>query len=160
VRIMDAQTRVVDSAALAALVQCAVRLEATGGYADGAIAALPEVLEENRFLAARDGMRAELIDPGRDGRRPVRDSLDELLAACAPHAAALGCEAQLAGAAELADAPGDQRQRIIAGVQQGDPVGPALGILVSALAADFSAGPARPRRAAPRPRAGYSRTRG
>jgi carboxylate-amine ligase len=38
-RIMDAQTRVADNAALAALVQCAVRLEATEGYVDEAIAA-------------------------------------------------------------------------------------------------------------------------
>ena len=73
VRIMDSQTRVGDNAALAALVQCAVRLEATEGYVDEAIAARPEVLEENRFLATRDGMRAEFIDPQHDRRRPVRD---------------------------------------------------------------------------------------
>ena len=96
VRIMDAQTRAADNAALAALVQCLVRLEATEGFADPEIACRPEVLEENRFLATRDGTRAEFIDPERNGRRPVRDILDEVLAACAPHAAALGCEAELA----------------------------------------------------------------
>ena len=62
VRIMDAQTTVADSAALTALVQCLVRLEATeGSGADPAID-LPEVLAENRFLAARDGVEASLID--------------------------------------------------------------------------------------------------
>ena len=146
VRIMDAQTRVGDNAALAALVQCAVRLEATEGYVDEAIAARPEVLEENRFLATRDGMRAQFIDPENDARRPARDILDELLAACGPHAAALGCKAELAGVAALAAEPGDSRQRLLAGVSQGEPVGPGLGLLVCALAADFSGDPqpARP----------------
>jgi len=154
VRIMDAQTRVGDNAALAALVQCAVRLEATEAHADEAIAARPEVLDENRFLAARDGIRADFIDPGRDSRKPVREILGELLAACAPHAAALDCEAELGAVAELAAEPGDHRQRMLAGVRQGEPVGPGLGLLVSALAADFSAGA---RRSAPRSRADSAR---
>jgi carboxylate-amine ligase len=154
VRIMDAQTRAGDNVALAALVQCAVRLEATDGYVDEAIAARPEVLEENRFLATRDGMRAELLDPEHDTRRPVRDILDELLAACRPHAVALGCEAELAAVPALAAEPGDHRQRVLAGVHQGDPVGPGLGLLVGALAAEFTAsGPP----AAPRSRAGSAR---
>ena len=124
VRIMDSQTRVGDNAALAALVQCAVRLEATEGYVDEAIAARPEVLDENRFLATRDGMRAEFIDPQHDRRRPARDILGELLAACGPHAAALDCKAELAAVAALAAEPGDHRQRLLAGVHQGEPAGP------------------------------------
>jgi len=151
VRIMDAQTRVGDNAALAALVQCAVRLEATEGYADEALAARPEVLEENRFLATRDGIRARFIDPEHDARRPAREILEELLAACGPHAEALDCEAELAAVAALAAAPGDHRQRLLAGVPQGEPVGAGLGALVCALAADFTAD-AQP--AAPRPHAG------
>jgi glutamate---cysteine ligase / carboxylate-amine ligase len=139
VRIMDAQTRVRDNAALAALVQCAVRLEATEPYVDEAIAARPEVLEENRFIAVRDGMRAQFLDPEHDAKRPVRDILDELLDACRPHAAALGCEAELAAVAALALEPGDHRQRLLAGTAQGDPVGPGLGMLVSSLAGEFSA---------------------
>jgi glutamate---cysteine ligase / carboxylate-amine ligase len=139
VRIMDAQTRSRDNAALAALVQCAVRLEATEGFAAAAIAEHPEVLDENRFLATRDGMRAEFIDPERERRRPAADFLDELLGACAPHAAELGCEAELAAVASLAAEPGDHRQRVLAGVPQGDPVGRGLGMLVSALANEFTA---------------------
>ena len=150
-RIMDAQTRVRDNAALAALVQCAVRLAATGGRVDEALAARPEVLDENRFIATRDGMRAQFLDPARSGRRSAHDLLDELLSDCAPHAAALGCEEELAEAEQLAAEPGDQRQRVLAGVAQGDPVGPALGMLVSALAAEFSADAPR---AEPRSRAG------
>ena len=75
VRIMDAQTRVEDSAVLAALVQCLVRLAATSEPgAPGAIDA-PEVVAENRFIAVRDGMRAALIDPPAWRRRPVGDRL-------------------------------------------------------------------------------------
>src|SRR5215216_204629 len=132
IRIMDAQTRSADNAALAALVQCAVRLEATEGYVSAAIAEHPEVLDENRFLATRDGMRAQFIDPQAESRRPATAILDELLAACAPHAADLGCEVELGAVAALAAEPGDHRQRILAGVAQGDLVGPALGMLVSA----------------------------
>ncbi len=137
--------------ALAALVQCAVLLSATGAYVDEGVAAAPEVLEENRFIAVRDGMRAQFLDAEHDTKRPARDVLDELLAACEPHAAALGCEAELAAVAALALEPGDHRQRMLAGVRQGDAVGPGLGMLVSALASDFTAD-APP--AAPRARAG------
>jgi glutamate---cysteine ligase / carboxylate-amine ligase len=141
VRIMDAQTRSRDNAALAALVQCAVRLEATEGFAGRAFASRPEVLDENRFLAVRDGMRARFIDPEAETRRPAADILDELLTACAPHAADLGCEAELATVAALATEPGYHRQRVLAGATQGEPIGPALGMLVSSLADEFTAVP-------------------
>jgi hypothetical protein len=104
-----------------------------------AIAAHPDALDENRFLATRDGMRADFIDPEGDRRRPAREILDDLLAACAPHAAELGCEPELTAVAALADDPGHVRQRMLAGVRQGDRVGPELGLLVRALAADFTA---------------------
>ena len=71
VRIMDAQTRAADNAALAALVQCAVRLEATEGFVAASIAEHPEVLDENRFLATRDGMRARVHRP-RGASAPAR----------------------------------------------------------------------------------------
>ena len=141
VRILDAQTRAQDTAALAALVQSIVRREATEGHVAAAIEAHPEVLDENRFLATRDGMRADFIDPEGDRRRPAREMLDDLLAACAPHAAELGSEAELTAVAALADDPGHQRQRVLAGVHQGDRVGLELGRLVRALAADFTATP-------------------
>jgi glutamate---cysteine ligase / carboxylate-amine ligase len=140
VRILDAQTRAEDNAALAALVQSVVRLEATEGHVATAFEAHPEVLDENRFLATRDGMLADFIYPEGDRRRPAREILDDLLAACAPHAAELGCETELAAIAALADDPGYERQRMLAGVRQGEPVGPAIGMLVCALAADFTAG--------------------
>ena len=72
VRVMDAQTRLRDTAALAALVQCLVRLEALEGFAEPELIDAPEVLDENRFLAARDGDRRRAARPA---RRPPPDRL-------------------------------------------------------------------------------------
>ena len=117
VRVMDAQTEVADSASLIALVQCLVRLEVVQGSASWRALGAREVLEENRFLAARDGTRAELLDLDREsgGRVPVRALAEELLGACAPHADALGCTDELEGVHALLDDPGAQRQRDAAG---------------------------------------------
>jgi len=137
VRVMDAQTRVADVGALVALVQCAVRLEATSGFAHPRLVHAREVLEENRFLAARDGMGAALIDPASESRRPVQLWLEALLEACAPHAEALGCARELAEAAALAAEPGAARQRALARVGQGEDVGAGLAGVVRALAAHY-----------------------
>ena len=68
------------------------------------------MLAENRFLAARDGMDARLIDAGGTCRSPARDLLDALVLECEPHARALGCEGELAHARELARCTGARRQ--------------------------------------------------
>ena len=113
VRIMDAQSRVADVAVHTALVQCLVRRHAA---APPARVADPEVLAENRFLAARDGMSAQLIDssggPGR--RRPAADALADMLERCRPVADALGCAAELEAAGALAADVGYGRQRLVA----------------------------------------------
>jgi glutamate---cysteine ligase / carboxylate-amine ligase len=135
VRIMDAQTRVRDTAALAALVQCLVRREALERTGEREPLA-PEVLEENRFLAARDGMDASFVDPGAGCRVPVAERLSDTLRSCAPHAEHLGCEAELASVGALAECPGALRQRALAARPEGLPgVLRALhGDFVSALA--------------------------
>jgi glutamate---cysteine ligase / carboxylate-amine ligase len=137
VRIMDAQTRAADAAPLAALVQCLVRRGALGEEPP-AREDPPEVIEENRFLATRDGMDAELIDLGLERRRPVRALLEELLERCAPHAAELRCTGALDAAADLADAPGAQRQRAIAAAQPGETAAERLAGLTAALHAEFA----------------------
>jgi carboxylate-amine ligase len=132
VRIMDAQTRLADTAAIAALVQCVVRAEIEGE--DHLERAMPqEVLEENRFLAARDGMEAELIEPELERRVPARELLAELVAVCRPHAKALGCEAELGAAIALGECTGAQQQ-----MEQAEALG-ALPQLVASLADDFVA---------------------
>ncbi|HYH87737.1 MAG TPA: YbdK family carboxylate-amine ligase [Solirubrobacteraceae bacterium] len=140
VRVMDAQTRVADTAAIAALVQCLVHLEALEGHASHALVTRPEVLEENRFIAARDGMAASLIDPALERRRPAREWVEELLAACAPHATDLGCTDELASVRELAASTGAVRQRSRAGRGHA----PQLGRLMRALHADFTSARSEP----------------
>jgi carboxylate-amine ligase len=131
VRVMDAQTRLRDTAALAALVQSLVRLEAGEGMAEEALLQAPEALDENRFLAARDGMDAHFLDPARDRAVPAASRLAAVVGACWVHARALGCERELASAAHLAADFGAKRQRAIAG----DPAG--VPGVVQALCGDF-----------------------
>jgi carboxylate-amine ligase len=111
VRIMDAQTRVEDSAALLGLIRSLVVAEIRAPAPPDALHDGPEVLSENRFLAARDGMDAFLIDTTVGTRRPARELLAETLAFCRPAAAALGCEPALEAAARLGKATGADRQR-------------------------------------------------
>jgi carboxylate-amine ligase len=110
VRIMDAQTTVVETASLAALVQCIARLEVERGYMSARALEVPEALDENRFLAARDGMNAELIDVELERRVPAREMALRLVEACAPHARALDCERELDGVVTMAERTGAERQ--------------------------------------------------
>jgi carboxylate-amine ligase len=114
VRVADAQTTVGEVAALAALIQTLVRLEATEPLAADELVDAPEVLNENRFLAARDGVTAQLIDPVEDVRVPMVRSLEEVLARVRPHARDLECAAELSGVSELVRQPGAARQRALA----------------------------------------------
>ncbi|MEA2198172.1 MAG: glutamate---cysteine ligase / carboxylate-amine ligase [Solirubrobacteraceae bacterium] len=112
VRIMDAQITASETAALAALVQSVARLELEDGY--HVEPHPPEIIDENRFLAARDGMAARLIDPVTERRVPAREALARLLEAARPHAADLGAENMLEMLVMLGDEPGAKRQRRVA----------------------------------------------
>jgi glutamate---cysteine ligase / carboxylate-amine ligase len=114
IRIMDAQTTVDETAALVAFVQSVVRLEIEEGFVPAELVRSPEVLDENRFLAARDGMEAEFIDPVAGRRVPARTQLEQLLTALAPHAYDLGCHEQLQAVRDLADDPGATDQLAVA----------------------------------------------
>ena len=109
-RIADAQSTTRDTAALVALVQAVARLELSEGYVDQNLLAMPEVLDENRFIAARDGMDARLIDPMLERQVPARVQLAELLAACVPHAWELGSTHELSTVPALAERTGARRQ--------------------------------------------------
>jgi carboxylate-amine ligase len=102
VRVMDAQTRVEHTLALAALIQALAR-DLAGGFDDGV--ALPEyqfeMLDENKWLAARHGLDGEMVDlPGTD-RVPVKDLVRRLLERLKDHAADLGSERELEGIEDL-----------------------------------------------------------
>jgi glutamate---cysteine ligase / carboxylate-amine ligase len=114
VRIMDAQTTADESCALAALVQAIAHLELEQGYHDPRLIDAYEILQENRFLAARDGMGASLLDPIAERKVPVRQMLEDLLDAARDHAQQLGCESALEDLTVLADCNGAMRQRELA----------------------------------------------
>jgi carboxylate-amine ligase len=137
IRIMDAQIGVAETAALIAMVQCMVRAGLHGPAQP--LDQTPEALAENRFLAARDGLAARLID----GRRRVaaRTLLRRELAACRPHARALGCERELDGVGDMIRAGGAERQRAWAAER-------GVGGVLAALADAYLAEAAPPRRRA------------
>ena len=114
IRVMDAQTTATDTRALAALVQTIAHLELEEGYQPSRLIHADEVIHENRFLAARDGMSAQFIDPVADRRVSALESLDHLLLAARSHAEELGCEDALQHVVEMAHQTGASRQRRIA----------------------------------------------
>jgi carboxylate-amine ligase len=114
VRIMDSQVTVERATALAALIQSIAHLELTRderGSDSGRTVSDPEVLEENRFLAFRDGIDASFIDPSAGTRVPARVLVAALIAEAREHAEELGCERALEAVAELAEDPGAGWQR-------------------------------------------------
>jgi carboxylate-amine ligase len=129
VRIMDAQTHLPDAATLAALVQVLVHDHAM--QAGPTHRESPEVLAENRFLAARDGIDALLVDGRTGSRRRAAERLAEVLELGRPVAQALGCADELAAAAGLARRPPHARQRLAADLGKVDG-------LVRTLAAEFA----------------------
>jgi glutamate---cysteine ligase / carboxylate-amine ligase len=110
VRVMDTQSTVAESAGLVALVQSLTRLELEGVPPRGDDIG-PEALAENRFIAARDGSAARLINPARRTLVPVTELADATVAACRPHATELGCLTELERAKGLASENGADRQR-------------------------------------------------
>jgi glutamate---cysteine ligase / carboxylate-amine ligase len=129
VRVMDAQSTLREVAPLVALIQSLARLELEGE--PSCLAPSAEALEENRFLASRDGMAAELLDQRGERLIPVREMLEALLADCRPHAGQLGCADALEGVRRLAAANGADRQRVLAAG------GARLQDLVASLASRF-----------------------
>jgi len=147
VRVMDAQSTISDVAPLVALIQSLSRLRLEGDD-DAAWHAPPsaEVLAENRFLAARDGMAARLIEPVSGRLVPVAEMVETLLDACRPHAVKLGCAADLERVRVLAAANGAARQRAFTAAGRG------LDGLVPDLVTRFLAPDRHPlREPAPRP---------
>jgi carboxylate-amine ligase len=109
IRVMDSQTTVAESAPLIALIQSFAHLVLERGWDDRGLS--PEVLAENRFLAARDGLDALLIDPEERRLVPVRVLAEAVAGRCRPHAAALGCADELDGLERLSRTNGADRQR-------------------------------------------------
>jgi carboxylate-amine ligase len=111
IRTMDAQINSESTAALVALVQSVAKLEVEEGYVSDKQISVQEALNENRFLGARDGYDAELIDADTSTRLPISEILPKLVAAARPHAQELGCENELDLLVDPSFRTGAQSQR-------------------------------------------------
>jgi carboxylate-amine ligase len=115
IRVMDSQTRLEHTLALAALVQAMVKELAEHFDSGGELSRYPyEMLDENKFLAARHGLGGELVDlPSRDRVRTpelARRLVDRLRG----HAEDLGSANELAGIDDLLDnGNGGARQIVV-----------------------------------------------
>lgn len=102
IRAFDAQTRIEDVAALAALTQS---LAAT--FAHEAPRPQPRALiAENKWRAARYGLDADLVDLENDRSRSAKDAVRELVERSGPAAERLGCADELEGVAALLERGG------------------------------------------------------
>jgi glutamate---cysteine ligase / carboxylate-amine ligase len=91
VRVMDSQTRVEHTVALAALVQAMVKELAEHFDAGKRLSRYPyEMLDENKWLAARHGLDARLVDLPKTGRVDAEDLTLRLMERLRPHAEELG----------------------------------------------------------------------
>ena len=102
VRVMDSQTRVEHTIALAAFVQAMVKELCEHFDAGQQLSRYPyEMLDENKWLAARHGLDGELVDLPSQDRVAVTDLTQRLLERLAPHVADLSAEDELAGIEDL-----------------------------------------------------------
>ena len=115
IRVMDSQTRLKHTLALAALVQAMVKELAEHFESGKELSRYPyEMLDENKFLAARHGLGGELVDlPSRERVRTTelaRRLVDRLRG----HAEDLGSANELAGIDDLLDnGNGGARQIVV-----------------------------------------------
>lgn len=143
-RMCDATPTVRETIALAALAQTLVEW-ANRRIDDDSLPPPPRdwTIRENRWLAARYGIDAELIvehpDTGHPERRPVRELVTELLEELRPVADDLGNLDHLADLALLLDVgSGTQRQRRV--VEAGGTLADVVHHLAAELAADTITG--------------------
>ena len=115
VRVMDSQTRVEHTIALAALIQAMVKELAEHYEAGNELSRYPyEMLDENKWLAARHGLGGSLVDLPDIGRVPVPELGHRLLDRLAPHAAELGSTEDLECIEDILDnGNGASRQGVV-----------------------------------------------
>jgi carboxylate-amine ligase len=115
IRVCDAQTRVDHTIALAALIQAMVH-ELAAGFEAGE--ELPhytwQILDENKFLAARHGLAGELVDLPSGDRIGTRALAKRLLDRLREHAEQVGSAGDLDGIDDLIDkGSGAERQVVV-----------------------------------------------
>jgi len=93
IRVMDSQTRVEQTLALAALVQAMVKELCEHFESGEELSRYPyEMLDENKWLAARHGLDAQLVDLPEQKRVPVPELTKRVMERLRPHAEELGSE--------------------------------------------------------------------
>ncbi len=115
VRVCDSQTRVEHTLALAALIQAMVKELAEHFDEGGELAAYPwQMLDENKWLAARHGLDWELVDLPSSERVATKTLARRLLDRLREHAQDLGSADELEGIADLvARGNGAARQMVV-----------------------------------------------
>jgi carboxylate-amine ligase len=115
IRAMDAQTRVEHTLGLAALIQAMCKELAEHYESGGELAPVnAEMLDENRWIAARHGLAGTLVDlPSRE-KVTAGDLARRLYDRLRGHAEDLGGAAELEGILDLIErGNGAQRQRLV-----------------------------------------------
>jgi carboxylate-amine ligase len=115
VRVCDAQTRVEHTLGLAALIQAMVRELAEHYDSGGRLAAYPwQMLDENKWLAARDGLDGELVDlPGTE-RIATKALARRVVDRLRDHARDLGSAGELEAVEDLIErGNGAERQAVV-----------------------------------------------
>jgi carboxylate-amine ligase len=104
VRVCDAQTRVDHTLALAALIQALVRELAEHFDSGQQLSSYPhQMIDENKWLAARHGLDGELVDLPSADRVSIRALASRLLDRSREHAQDLGSDTELEGIRDLLD---------------------------------------------------------
>ena len=112
---MDAQTRVEHTLGLAALVQALVK-ELCERFESGLeLSSYPyEMLDENKFIAARYGLDGELVDLPREERVPTRSLARRVVDRVREHAEDLGSDRELDAVEDLLErGNGAARQTVV-----------------------------------------------
>jgi glutamate---cysteine ligase / carboxylate-amine ligase len=115
VRAMDSQTRVEHTLAIAALIQAMVKELAEHYDAGKSLSRYPyEMLDENKWLAARHGLEGELVDLPATDRVQAKELTRRLMERLRPHAEELGSAAEFDGLEDiLENGTGSARQALI-----------------------------------------------
>jgi glutamate---cysteine ligase / carboxylate-amine ligase len=115
IRVMDSQTHIEHSLGLAALVQAMVRELAEHFTAGKTLSPYPfEMLDENKWLAARHGLEGELVDLPSSDRVPTRALARRLIDRMREHCADLGTLSELEAVEDLlARGNGAARQVVV-----------------------------------------------
>jgi glutamate---cysteine ligase / carboxylate-amine ligase len=102
IRVCDAQTRLEHTIALAALIQAMCKELAEHYDAKNVLGTYPrEMLDENKWLAARYGLEGELVDLPQSTRVASIDLARRLADRLRPHARELNCEREFEGIEDL-----------------------------------------------------------